>query len=98
MVVFAAVSVVVFATGGSVFGAVFVGVGLAVFAWGLTKRGGRQVTGTKCAVCQVVVTLEHEAEICAQCGAGLHARCLEAHQGTLHADSSKKPAAGTPSP
>ena len=92
MTIFAVVSVIVFFTGGTLFGAVFVGVGLAVFGWGMTRRGGRQITGTKCGSCAIIVTLEHEAEICTDCGAGLHARCLDAHRVTAHPAPAAPPA------
>ena len=90
MAVFGVVAVLAFVTGGSIFGAVFVGVGVAVFGWGMTRRGGRQVSGTRCADCLVVVTLEHESEICPRCSEGLHARCLAAHIAKTHAAQSRR--------
>ena len=88
-IVFAIVLVVVapilFLTGGSMAGAVFSGIAIVAFGWMMSRPVGRQLIGNKCDQCKGLITLEYEAEICRECQAGLHARCVESHRASAHA-------------
>jgi hypothetical protein len=67
------------------FVALVVVVALALLIRGLGKATGRALKHTPCAHCGRQILFEHEAEICAQCDAGLHARCVDEHRSKAHA-------------
>ncbi len=51
---------------------------------GRPSSTNRFVMGSNCAACNRVVAMEYDADICALCGAGLHARCAQAHARAVH--------------
>lgn len=67
----------------------FVGIvvlaGLTLFMRALGKSSARVLKHMACSHCSRQVLFEHEAEVCAQCGAGLHARCVDEHRSKTHA-------------
>jgi hypothetical protein len=58
---------------------------LAFFLFALQRPMGRVLKHTACSHCSRQILFEHEAEICADCDAGLHARCVEEHRSARHA-------------
>jgi hypothetical protein len=91
VVVLAIVATIVFLTAGSMVGAIFTGLGLVAFGLLMSRPSGRQLIGNKCDECRGLITLEYEAEICKECQAGLHARCVESHRATAHAVQGQPP-------
>ncbi len=83
-VVLVALAPILFVTGGSIVGVVFSGVAILTFGWIMSRPAGRQLIGNECRYCDGLITLEYEAEVCQECQAGLHARCVEAHRTKVH--------------
>ena len=68
---------------GVIFGGPLIVGGLALVVRGLTATG-RRAAGEPCAACSRTIVLEHQAELCGQCHAPVHAACAGAHRATAH--------------